>query len=181
MTARVESLESRRKTRTRAVCKVEPRPAASLRLAPAPTTPSARQPSGVAELLVEAELPRGDGRGLTVAYHAACSLQHGQKVTDAPKRLLAAAGYAVRTPIEAHLCCGSAGTYNILQPEIAGKLGDRKTANLERLGADVIATGNVGCAMQIGQRSGTPVVHTIELLDWATGGPAPAVLAHRNA
>ncbi|WP_343521556.1 glycolate oxidase subunit GlcF [Sphingomonas sp.] len=134
----------------------------------------------ISELLVEAELPRGDGRGLTVAYHAACSLQHGQKVTDAPKRLLAAAGYAVRTPVEAHLCCGSAGTYNILQPEIAGQLGDRKTANLERLAADVIATGNVGCAMQIGQRSGTPVVHMIELLDWATGGPAPAALAHRN-
>lgn len=135
----------------------------------------------ISELLVEAELPRGDGRGLTVAYHAACSLQHGQKVTDAPKRLLAAAGYTVRTPVEAHLCCGSAGTYNILQPEIAGKLGDRKAANLERLQADVIATGNVGCAMQIGQRTGTPVVHTIELLDWATGGPAPAVLVHRNA
>ncbi|MCW4462752.1 glycolate oxidase subunit GlcF [Sphingomonas sp. BT-65] len=135
----------------------------------------------ISELLVEAELPHGDGRGLTVAYHAACSLQHGQKVTEAPKRLLATAGYAVRTPVEAHLCCGSAGTYNILQPEIAGKLGDRKTANLERLGADVIATGNVGCAMQIGQRSGTPVVHVIELLDWATGGPAPAAFAHRNA
>lgn len=134
----------------------------------------------ISELLAEAELPRGDGRGLTVAYHAACSLQHGQKVTEAPKRLLAAAGYTVRTPVEAHLCCGSAGTYNILQPEIAGKLGDRKTANLERLEADVIATGNVGCAMQIGQRSGTPVVHTIELLDWATGGPAPAALASKR-
>ncbi|WP_423606793.1 glycolate oxidase subunit GlcF [Sphingomonas sp. MS122] len=135
----------------------------------------------ISELLVEADLPRGDGRGLTVAYHSACSLQHGQKVTEAPRRLLAAAGYVVRTPVEAHLCCGSAGTYNILQPEIAGRLGDRKTANLERLQADVIATGNVGCAMQIGQRSGTPVVHVIELLDWATGGPAPAALAHRNA
>ncbi|MGI4732579.1 MAG: glycolate oxidase subunit GlcF [Janthinobacterium lividum] len=127
----------------------------------------------VSELLVAADLPPGDGRGLTVAYHAACSLQHGQKVTDAPRRLLAAAGYAVRTPVEQHLCCGSAGTYNILQPEIAGQLGDRKVANLARLGADVIATGNIGCAIQIGHRAQVPVVHTVELLDWATGGPAP--------
>jgi glycolate oxidase iron-sulfur subunit len=135
----------------------------------------------VSELLDQIELPPGDGRGLTVAYHAACSLQHGQKVTDAPKRLLAAAGYRVRTPAEAHLCCGSAGTYNILQPEIAGQLGARKAANLERLRADVIATGNVGCAMQIARFGETPVVHTIELLDWATGGPAPAIFAHRDA
>lgn len=135
----------------------------------------------ISELLAEIELPPGDGRGLTVAYHAACSLQHGQKVTDAPKRLLAAAGYAVRTPAEAHLCCGSAGTYNILQPGIAGQLGARKAANLDRVQADVIATGNVGCAMQIARHGDTPIVHTIELLDWATGGPAPAVLAHRDA
>ncbi len=135
----------------------------------------------ISEILAEIDLPPGDGRGLTVAYHAACSLQHGQKVTDAPKRLLAAAGYTVRTPAEAHLCCGSAGTYNILQPEIAGQLGARKAANLERLQADVIATGNVGCAMQIARFGETPVVHTIELLDWATGGPAPAILTHRNA
>ena len=136
---------------------------------------------GIHEVLLDAELPLGDGRGLTVAYHAACSLQHGQKVTDAPKRLLAGAGYAVRTPIEAHLCCGSAGTYNILQPEIAGKLGDRKAENLGRLQADVIATGNIGCAMQLAPRLGVPVVHTIELLDWATGGPVPPQLAGREA
>ena len=135
----------------------------------------------VSELLDQIELPPGDGRGLTVAYHAACSLQHGQKVADAPKRLLAAAGYTVRTPAEAHLCCGSAGTYNILQPEIAGQLGARKASNLARLQADVIATGNVGCAMQIARFGETPVVHTIELLDWATGGPAPAIFAHRDA
>jgi len=134
----------------------------------------------ISEVLIDAELPMGDGRGLTVAYHAACSLQHGQKVTDAPKRLLAGAGYAVRTPIEAHLCCGSAGTYNILQPEIAGKLGDRKAANLSRLEADVIATGNIGCAMQLAPRLGIPVVHTVELLDWATGGPIPPQLAGRD-
>ena len=131
----------------------------------------------ISEWLSAADLPARDGRGLTVAYHAACSLQHGQKVTEAPKRLLAGAGYQVRTPIEQHLCCGSAGTYNILQPEIAGQLGERKVANLGRLGADVIATGNIGCAMQIGQRSATPVVHTVELLDWATGGPKPGSTA----
>ncbi|MDB5685466.1 MAG: glycolate oxidase iron-sulfur subunit, partial [Rhizorhabdus sp.] len=134
----------------------------------------------ISEFLIDCDLPAGEGRGLTVAYHAACSLQHGQKVTEAPKRLLAGAGYAVRTPIEAHLCCGSAGTYNILQPEIAGQLRDRKVANIELLKADVIATGNIGCAMQIGQRASIPVVHTVELLDWATGGPAPATLTHLN-
>jgi glycolate oxidase iron-sulfur subunit len=134
----------------------------------------------VSELLADADLPMGDGRGLTIAYHAACSLQHGQKVTDQPRRLLAAAGYMVRTPIEQHLCCGSAGTYNILQPEIAGQLGDRKVANLARLQADVIATGNIGCAMQISQRAATPVVHTVELLDWATGGPEPRAITQFN-
>ncbi|QXQ07934.1 glycolate oxidase subunit GlcF [Sphingosinicellaceae bacterium] len=128
----------------------------------------------ITEFLDEVGLPAGDGRGMTLAYHAACSLQHGQKVTEAPKRLLAGAGYSVRVPVEAHLCCGSAGTYNILQPKIAGQLGDRKVANIERLHADIIATGNIGCATQIGQRTALPVVHTIELLDWATGGPAPA-------
>ncbi len=134
----------------------------------------------ISEFLDGVGLPQstGDRPALTVAYHAACSLQHGQHVTDAPKRLLAQAGFAVRTPTEAHLCCGSAGTYNILQPEIAGQLGDRKTANIERLRPDVIVTGNIGCAMQIGQRTALPVVHTVELLDWATGGPVPAALAH---
>lgn len=132
----------------------------------------------ISELLAESAMPQGNGRGVRVAYHAACSLQHGQKVTDPPRQLLASAGYDVCTPAEAHLCCGSAGTYNILQPDIAGQLGDRKVANLERLEADVIAAGNIGCAVQIGQRTGTPVVHTIELLDWATGGPAPRALGH---
>lgn len=135
----------------------------------------------ISEVLIEADLPPGDGRGLTVAYHAACSLQHGQKVVDAPKRLLAAAGYVLRTPIEAHLCCGSAGTYNILQPEIAGQLGDRKAGNIARLDADVVATGNIGCAMQLAPRLGVPVLHTIELIDWATGGPAPACFANHTA
>jgi glycolate oxidase iron-sulfur subunit len=131
----------------------------------------------ISEFLDAADLPEGDGRGLTVAYHAACSIQHGQKVTEAPKRLLGKAGYTVKTPAEAHLCCGSAGTYNILQPEIAGKLGDRKAANIERLQADVVATGNIGCAMQIGARTATPIAHVVELVDWATGGPPPKGLS----
>lgn len=132
----------------------------------------------VSEFLDGIEMPDTISRGLTVAYHPACSLQHGQKVTEAPKRLLTGAGYTVRLPADAHLCCGSAGTYNILQPDIAGQLGERKAASLEQLAADVIATGNIGCAMQIGQRSMTPVVHTVELLDWATGGPVPNALSH---
>ena len=133
--------------------------------------------SDISAFLDGIDLPPTRPRGLTVAYHAACSLQHGQKVTEAPKRLLAKAGYVVRTPAEAHLCCGSAGTYNILQAGLARQLGDRKVANIAKLGADVIAAGNIGCAMQIGQRTATPVVHTVELLDWATGGPVPPALA----
>lgn len=132
----------------------------------------------VSQFLDEVGLPEAQSRGIRVAYHPACSLQHGQKVTEAPKRLLKAAGYEVYLPAEAHLCCGSAGTYNILQPDIAGQLGDRKAAALDRLSADVIATGNIGCAMQIGQRTQLPVLHIVELLDWATGGPVPAALSH---
>jgi len=132
----------------------------------------------VSEYLAKAGLPAATPRGLRVAYHPPCSLQHGQKVTEAPKRLLTQAGYAVRLPAEAHLCCGSAGTYNILQSEIADQLGARKAERLAALEADVIATGNVGCAVQIARASGLPVVHTIELLDWATGGPRPQALQH---
>ena len=132
----------------------------------------------ITEVLQGITLPKGNGRSLTVAYHAACSLQHGQSVTEAPKHLLTAAGFTVKTPADAHLCCGSAGTYNILQPEIASQLGDRKVATIARLNPDVIAAGNIGCAVQIGQRTGVPVVHTVELLDWATGGPVPASLSH---
>jgi glycolate oxidase iron-sulfur subunit len=132
----------------------------------------------VSEFLVEAGLPGAAGRasGIAVAYHPACSMQHGQKITAQPKDLLAAAGFAVSIPAEAHLCCGSAGTYNIFQPEIAGRLGDRKAQAIGELGADVVATGNIGCAVQIGQRLDVPVVHTVELLDWATGGPVPPAL-----
>jgi glycolate oxidase iron-sulfur subunit len=135
----------------------------------------------ISAFLAGVELPVGNGRGLKVAYHAACSLQHGQQVVEPPKRLLAEAGFKVLSPAEAHLCCGSAGVYNILQPEIAGRLGDRKAAALAKLAPDVIATGNIGCAVQIGARAQVPVVHTIELLDWATGGPAPAALSRAES
>ncbi len=131
----------------------------------------------ISEFLAEAGLPTGNGGGLAVTYHSACSLQHGQKVTEAPKALLEAAGFTVRTPDEAHLCCGSAGTYNILQPAIAGRLLDRKLANIARTAPAVIATGNIGCATQLARRATVPVVHTVELLDWATGGPVPQALA----
>jgi len=116
--------------------------------------------------------------GLKVAYQSACSLQHGQKIVKQPKELLAMAGFTVSDIGEAHLCCGSAGTYNIMQPEIATRLRDRKVANIERTGADVVATGNIGCMTQIAEATAIPIVHTVELLDWAHGGPRPAALAH---
>lgn len=111
-----------------------------------------------------------------IAYHAACSLQHGQKVRDLPKALLKEAGFEVVEPRDAHLCCGSAGTYNLLQPEISGELKRRKVATLAETAPDVIAAGNIGCMMQIGSAAEVPVVHTVELIDWATGGPKPAKL-----
>jgi glycolate oxidase iron-sulfur subunit len=114
---------------------------------------------------------------LTVAYHSACSLQHGQQIRTAPKTLLAQAGFKVRDVAEGHLCCGSAGTYNILQPEIAGRLRDRKVANIEATGAEIVAAGNIGCITQIAGGTGLPVLHTVELLDWAYGGPLPERLA----
>jgi glycolate oxidase iron-sulfur subunit len=119
------------------------------------------------------DMPGNVPGDLNVTYHSACSLQHGQKVRTAPKALLAAAGFTVVEPREAHLCCGSAGTYNMLQPEIANQLRDRKADNIARTTPDVIATGNIGCMMQLQDAVDAPVVHTVELLDWATGGPAP--------
>jgi glycolate oxidase iron-sulfur subunit len=115
--------------------------------------------------------------GLTVAYHSACSMQHGQKIKTLPQALLTAAGFAVRNVPEGHLCCGSAGTYNLLQPTLARRLRDRKVRNIESVEPDVIATGNIGCMSQIGGGTAIPVVHTVELLDWATGGPKPAALS----
>ena len=131
----------------------------------------------VSELLMKLDLPEGAARGLTVGYHAACSLQHGQQIKSHPKTLLKRAGFAVVEPADAHLCCGSAGTYNLLQPEISAQLKARKVETLEARAPDVIATGNIGCLMQIGAGTSVPVVHTVELLDWATGGPQPRRLA----
>ena len=112
--------------------------------------------------------------GQRVTYHAACSLQHGQQVRNQPKDLLAAAGFVVSEAAEAHLCCGSAGTYNLLQPEIATRLRDRKLGNIRATAPEIIAAGNIGCITQLATKAGVPVVHTVELLDWATGGPKPA-------
>jgi glycolate oxidase iron-sulfur subunit len=110
---------------------------------------------------------------IVVAYHSACSLQHGQKITGLPKDLLSKNGFVVKDVPESHLCCGSAGTYNILQPDLATSLRDRKVANIASVKPDMIAAGNIGCMMQIASATSVPVVHTIELLDWATGGPRP--------
>ncbi|PYE25958.1 glycolate oxidase iron-sulfur subunit [Rhizobium sp. PP-CC-3A-592] len=115
-------------------------------------------------------------RDLVVAYHSACSLQHGQKITALPKLLLKTAGFTVRDPAEGHLCCGSAGTYNILQPEISATLKQRKVKAIEATKPDVIAAGNIGCLTQIGSGTAIPIVHTVELLDWAYGGPKPVKL-----
>jgi glycolate oxidase iron-sulfur subunit len=111
-----------------------------------------------------------------VAYHSACALQHGQKITRQPKELLSKCGFVVKDVAEGHLCCGSAGTYNILQPDLAAKLRDRKVANIESLEPDVIAAGNIGCITQLAAGTDIPVLHTVELIDWATGGPAPEML-----
>jgi glycolate oxidase iron-sulfur subunit len=113
---------------------------------------------------------------LVVAYHSACSMQHGQQIRTEPKTLLKRAGFTVKDVPEGHICCGSAGTYNLLQPEIAAQLRARKVANIERVRPDLIATGNIGCMTQIGNGTAIPIVHTVELLDWATGGPVPEVL-----
>ena len=131
----------------------------------------------VSEVAAELPLEGANGAGLAIAYHSACSLQHGQQIDALPKELLAARGFTVREPAEAHLCCGSAGTYNLLQPEIAARLAARKAENLEAIRPDAIAAGNIGCMVQLANATNVPVVHTVELLDWATGGPKPRALA----
>ncbi len=118
-----------------------------------------------------------EGGRLKVAYHAACSLQHGQQIKTYPKDLLKRAGFTVLEPKDSHLCCGSAGTYNLMQPDISAQLKNRKVQTLEALTPDIIAAGNIGCMMQIGGATNVPIVHTVELLDWATGGPKPPGLS----
>jgi glycolate oxidase iron-sulfur subunit len=130
----------------------------------------------VAEYIDGLDFPELPSRGLVVAYHAACSLQHGQRITVQPKALLRRAGFSVRDPAEGHLCCGSAGTYNMLQPDIADQLKARKVTNIEALKPDIIAAGNLGCITQIGTGTDIPIVHTVELLNWAYGGKKPPKL-----
>ncbi|MDR3505022.1 MAG: glycolate oxidase subunit GlcF [Acidocella sp.] len=143
----------------------------------APAAAISRITRDITELMAEIGLQTpAIPTGQRVAYHSACSLQHGQRVTEAPKRLLRQAGFEVVDVPEGHLCCGSAGTYNMLQPEIATQLRDRKVANIESTGPALIAAGNIGCMVQIGSGTKLPVVHTAELLDWATGGPRPEAL-----
>jgi glycolate oxidase iron-sulfur subunit len=114
--------------------------------------------------------------GLRIAYHAACSLQHGQKLDALPLSLLEQAGFSILPIPEGHLCCGSAGTYNLLEPELSGQLRARKLANIAKVDPDVIVTANIGCMMQLKGGTSAPFVHTVEMLDWATGGPAPEAL-----
>ncbi|MEN0115655.1 MAG: glycolate oxidase subunit GlcF [Agrobacterium cavarae] len=150
-----------------------------LRLDPAYAAKAARISAlakDITEYLATLELPALERNGLSVAYHSACSMQHGQKITMAPKLLLKAAGFVVRDPAEGHLCCGSAGTYNIMQPEISGQLKARKIKNIEATKADIIATGNIGCMTQIATGTQMPILHTVELLDWAYGGEKPRKL-----
>jgi glycolate oxidase iron-sulfur subunit len=130
----------------------------------------------ITEYLVTLDLPSHMPRGIVVAYHSACSMQHGQKITIAPKQLLKAAGFTVRDPAEGHLCCGSAGTYNIMQPAISAELKTRKVKNLNATKADIIATGNIGCITQIASGTAMPILHTVELIDWAYGGEIPEKL-----
>ncbi len=138
----------------------------------------------ISEVIAELGLRPATGSataGLRVAYHSACSLQHGQKVERAPRDLLEAAGFTVIEVPEGHLCCGSAGTYNLLQPELASALRERKLANIALTRADLVAAGNIGCITQLTGGLPRPVVHTVELLDWATGGPRPRALPRELA
>ncbi|MCL4117469.1 UNVERIFIED_CONTAM: hypothetical protein GTU68_054830 [Idotea baltica] len=134
----------------------------------------------ISEVLIDLDISVQHSQNHRVAYHAACSLQHGQQIKTHPKTLLKDAGFTVLEPADSHLCCGSAGTYNLMQPEISAELKDRKVATLSDLSPDIIAAGNIGCMMQIGSGTDVPVVHTVELLDWATGGPVPRKLQNQS-
>jgi glycolate oxidase iron-sulfur subunit len=135
----------------------------------------------ITEFLTGLDLDAGDfiqpRPALRVAYHSACSLQHGQQVRQPPKELLKLAGFDVCDIPESHICCGSAGTYNLLQPELSRRLRERKGRHIRSVAPDVVAAGNIGCIAQIGAELPLPVVHSVELLDWASGGPKPAGLA----
>lgn len=132
----------------------------------------------ISEYLAEIELaPPVRRTGQTIAYHSACSMQHGQQIREQPKNLLKAAGFVVKDVPEGHICCGSAGTYNMLQPEIAGQLRQRKLANIARTRPQAVVTGNIGCITQLSAGSALPIMHLVELLDWAGGGPVPEALA----
>ncbi|WP_075995669.1 glycolate oxidase subunit GlcF [Salaquimonas pukyongi] len=136
----------------------------------------------ITEFLADIDLPQSEaGRGIRLAYHSACSMQHGQKITTQPKKLLADAGFTVVDVPEGHLCCGSAGTYNILQPDIASQLKDRKIANIKRVEPEIIAAGNIGCITQIASGTDIPIVHTAELLNWAHGGTMPQAVKKLRA
>jgi glycolate oxidase iron-sulfur subunit len=130
----------------------------------------------VTEFLAALSLQQQPKKNLRVAYHSACSMQHGQKITQAPVVLLQQAGFDVVAVPEGHLCCGSAGTYNMLQPEIASQLRARKISNIATTKPDLIASGNLGCITQLETGLSVPMLHTIELLDWAHGGPVPKAL-----
>jgi glycolate oxidase iron-sulfur subunit len=150
---------------------------------PAPWRQRAETIAGLAKdvsefLTVSGYAPTREKPDLTVAYHSACSLQHGQQVTTHPKTLLTRAGFRVTEPAEGHLCCGSAGTYNLLQPAIASQLRARKLGNIRATRPDLIAAGNIGCLTQLAGEE-LPVVHTIELLDWMAGGPKPTAISDR--
>lgn len=128
----------------------------------------------ISELLARIDLPaRGGHLGARAAYHDACSLRHGQKVTRPPRQVLGKLGFVVADIPEAHLCCGSAGVYNLLEPDIADRLGQRKANNITTTSPDVIVAGNLGCLVQISRHASAPVAHLVQLVDWAGGGPAP--------
>jgi glycolate oxidase iron-sulfur subunit len=155
-----------------------------LRGDPAYATRAARVSSlarDISEYLARLDLrPARAPAGIIAAYHAACSLQHGQKITREPKEILFKCGFVVKDVPEGHLCCGSAGTYNILEPDIARRLRERKVQNIETVKPDVIAAGNIGCITQIASGTDIPVVHPVELIDWATGGPKPEALEGKH-